>query len=136
MRLLLATTSRSFSSVNHKGVIESKLIGNRGEDAAVEWLRERGYYIVERNWRVGSYEIDIIAQRFDTMHIIEVKTRHLGGWQSTFDSINDQKRRSMRRAAMNYAAIHRLRHQLQFDLISIVVDDHNHMQIEYIENII
>ena len=37
-------------------------IGNLGEDPAVEWLRERGYYIVERNWRAGSYEIDIIAQ--------------------------------------------------------------------------
>ena len=28
------------------------IIGQGGEDAAMEWLRERGYYIVERNWRV------------------------------------------------------------------------------------
>ena len=28
----------------------------------MEWLRERGYYIVERNWRAGRYEVDIIAE--------------------------------------------------------------------------
>lgn len=112
------------------------LIGNRGEDAAVEWLRERGYYIVERNWRAGSYELDIIAQHFDTMHFIEVKTRHIASWQSAFESINDQKRRSMRRAAMLYRTIHHLRHIIQFDLISVVIDDHDHCSIELTENIL
>ncbi|MBQ8774747.1 MAG: YraN family protein [Alistipes sp.] len=111
-------------------------IGNRGEDAAVEWLRERGYYIVERNWRAGSYEIDIIAQHFDTMHFVEVKTRHISGWQSTFDSINEQKRRTLRRGAMLYRQIHRLRHIIQFDLISVVVDDHGNSTIELTENIL
>lgn len=111
-------------------------IGNRGEDAAVEWLRERGYYIVERNWRAGSYEIDIIAQRFDTMHFVEVKTRHISGWQSTYDSINEQKRRTLRRGAMLYRQIHRLRHIIQFDLISVVVDDHGNSTIELTENIL
>lgn len=111
-------------------------IGNRGEDAAVEWLRERGYYIVERNWRAGSYEIDIIAQHFDTMHFVEVKTRHISGWQSTFDSINEQKRRTMRRGAMLYRQIHHLRHTIQFDLISVVVDDHGNSSIELTENIL
>ena len=111
-------------------------IGNRGEDAAVEWLRERGYYIVERNWRAGSYEIDIIAQHFDTMHFVEVKTRHISGWQSTFGSINEQKRRTLRRGAMLYRQIHRLRHIIQFDLISVVVDDHGNSTIELTENIL
>ena len=111
-------------------------IGNRGEDAAVEWLRERGYYIVERNWRASSYEIDIIAQHFDTMHFVEVKTRHISGWQSTFDSINEQKRRTLRRGAMLYRQIHRLRHIIQFDLISVVVDDHGNSTIELTENIL
>ena len=45
-------------------------IGQRGETLATEWLRQRGYYIVERNWRIGHYEIDIIAERFDTLHFI------------------------------------------------------------------
>ena len=111
-------------------------IGNRGETAAVEWLRERGYYIVERNWRIGHYEIDIIAQRFDTLHFVEVKTRKLGGWQSAYDSINDQKIRTLRRGAMAYRTIHRTPLELQFDLIAVTVDDHGHFSIAYTENIL
>ncbi|MBQ8493730.1 MAG: YraN family protein [Alistipes sp.] len=111
-------------------------IGRDGEEAAVAWLRERGYYIVERNWRIGHYEIDIIAQRLDTLHFVEVKTRKIGGWQSAYDSINDQKIRTLRRGAMAYRTIHRTQLELQFDLIAVTIDDHGHASIEYTENIL
>ena len=112
------------------------IIGNRGEDIATEWLRERGFYIVERNWRAGRYERDIIAQHYDTLHFVEVKTRKEGGWQSAYDSINEQKRRSLRRGAMAYRSMHHIRHNIQFDLIAITVDDDSSITIEYVENII
>ena len=67
---------------------------------------------------------------------IEVKTRSIDGWQSPYNSIDESKRRSLRRAAMNYAALHRLRHELQFDLIAVVVDSHGHMTIDYTERIL
>ncbi len=111
-------------------------IGNRGEEAAVEWLRERGYYIVERNWRAGRYELDIIAQRWDTLHIIEVKTRHEGSWQSATESINEQKIRTLRRAAAMYRALHHLRLNIQFDLIAVTIDEHDQLHIDYTESII
>ena len=111
-------------------------IGARGEDIATEWLRERGYYIVERNWRVGRYEMDIIAEHYDTLHFVEVKTRRKGGWQSAYDSIDEQKTRSLRRAAMAYRSMHRIRHNIQFDLIAITVDSDNSTSLEYVENII
>lgn len=68
--------------------------GAEGEQAAVEWLRANGYLIVERNWRYGRYEIDIIAERFDTLHIIEVKTRKKGSLTSAEDAIDERKCRS------------------------------------------
>lgn len=111
-------------------------IGAKGEDAAMEWLRERGYYIVERNWRIGHYEIDIIAQYFDTIHFVEVKTRSLGSWQSAFDSINEQKRRTLRRGALAYNAIHHHQHNVQFDLIAVTIDSHDNYTIELTENIL
>ena len=110
-------------------------IGNRGEEAAVQWLRERGYYIVERNWRAASYEIDIIAEHFDTLHFIEVKTRHISGWQSPFDSIDERKMRSLRRAATLYRTLRHLPHKMQFDLVAITIDDHGRYSVEYIENL-
>ena len=111
-------------------------IGARGEDIATEWLREHGYYIVERNWRVGRYEMDSIAEHYDTMHFVEVKTRKMGGWQSAYDSIDEQKIRSLRRAAMAYRAMHGTRLNLQFDLIAISWNESGGTAIEYTENIL
>ena len=111
-------------------------IGKRGEDAAVAWLRERGYLIVERNWRIGHYEIDIIAQRYDTLHFVEVKTRKLGGWQSAYDSINDQKIRTLRRGAQAYRTIYRTPLEIEFDLVAVTIDDHTNTVIELTENIL
>lgn len=112
------------------------IIGNRGEDIATEWLRDRGYYIVERNWRIGHYEIDIIAQHYDTLHFVEVKTRKEGGWQSAYDSIDDQKIRTLRHGAMAYRAMHRIQMELQFDLIAITWTEAGDTTIEYTENIL
>ena len=50
-------------------------IGRLGEDAACEYLRKRGYKIVERNWRLGNIEIDIIAEDKNFVVFVEVKTR-------------------------------------------------------------
>ena len=75
------------------------------------------------------------AEHLDTIHFVEVKTRHKGGWQSAYDSINEQKIRTLRRGAMAYRAIHHLRHNLQFDLIAITVDGDSY-EIDYVENII
>ena len=111
-------------------------VGSRGEDIAMEWLREQGYYIVERNWRIGHYEIDIIAQHFDTLHFVEVKTRKLGGWQSPYDSIDSRKIAALRRGALAYRNIHHTPFEIQFDLIAIVIDDHGNYTLEYTERII
>ena len=102
----------------------------------MQWLRDKGYYIVERNWRTGHYEIDIIAEHLDTIHFVEVKTRRKGGWQSAYDSIDEQKIRTLRRGAMAYRSLHRLRHNIQFDLIAITTDENDNYEIDYVENII
>ena len=112
------------------------IIGNRGEDIATEWLRKQGFYIVERNWRAGRYEIDIIAQHYDTLHFVEVKTRKEGGWQSAYDSIDDQKIRTLRRGAMAYRAMQGIVLELQFDLIAVTWNEEGAIAIEYTENIL
>ena len=120
---------------------QGSIIGGHGEDIAMEWLRKRGYYIVERNWRAGRYEVDIIAEHYDTLHFIEVKTRKRGGWQSAYDSIDEQKIRSVRRAAAYYRALHHLNHNVQFDLVAITYDGDEQLlsggaEVEYTENIL
>ncbi len=54
---------------------QNKSFGNWGEQVAVDTLVAAGCAIVERNWRMGHYEIDIIAQQGQYMIFVEVKTR-------------------------------------------------------------
>lgn len=96
------------------------LTGMAGEDTAVEWLRSEGFYICERNWRTGRYEIDIIAQRWDEVHFIEVKTRRSDGWISPEQAVDATKIRALRRAASAYLARHRMwQYDIRFDLIAV-----------------
>lgn len=85
---------------------------------------------------MGPHEIDIIAEHYDTMHFVEVKTRKKGGWQSAYGSIDEQKIRTLRRGAMAYRTIHHIRHNIQFDLIAITVDERDEIEIDYVENIL
>ena len=50
-------------------------IGRMGEDAVCEYLMARGHSILERNWRKGHLEIDIITLAPDGIHFVEVKSR-------------------------------------------------------------
>ena len=73
--------------------------GRRGEQAAVDYLRRAGFAILERNWRSGRYELDIVARRWDELHFIEVKTRRAGGLTTPEEAITPRKFASLRRAA-------------------------------------
>ena len=108
--------------------------GAAGEQAAVDWLRSNGFLIVERNWRAGRYEIDIIASRWGVLHIVEVKTRRADSLTTPEDAITEQKFRSLRRAASAYMAQHRSQEELQFDLIAVDVFPDGTMQVRFIEN--
>ena len=83
--------------------------GRRGEQAAVDYLRRVGFAILERNWRSGRYELDIVARRWDELHFIEVKTRRAGGLTTPEEAITPRKFASLRRAAEAYMAQHRVR---------------------------
>lgn len=50
-------------------------LGRKGEDIACELLRSMGHVILERNWRSGHLEIDIISLDPSGIHFVEVKTR-------------------------------------------------------------
>jgi Holliday junction resolvase-like predicted endonuclease len=49
-------------------------IGRWGEQAAAEWLEQRGYHLLARNWRRREGEIDLVALEGTTLVFIEVKT--------------------------------------------------------------
>lgn len=78
-----------------------------------------GFAVVARNWRDGRYEIDIVAQRADTLHFVEVKTRSLDSLERPEESMTPAKQRSFRHAVRAYLALHTSELEPQLDLIAI-----------------
>lgn len=108
--------------------------GDLGEWVAADWLRRNGFLIMERNWRYGRYEIDIIASRWDTVHFVEVKTRHTGSLTTPEDAITEDKARALRKAASAYIAARHLTRELQFDLIAVEIAPDGASDVRYVEN--
>ncbi len=98
---------------------ERQIRGAIGEQAAVDYLRQNGFMIVERNYRVGQDEIDIIASHYDELHFVEVKTRKYGSMTAPEEAINERKLRAMRRAASAYMAQHRSMLEPKFSLVAV-----------------
>lgn len=107
--------------------------GKMGEQAAVDMLTAKGYAIVDRNWRCGRLEIDIVAQRGPRLAIVEVKTRTDAAQNDPVDAVDRRKQLAMVRAGVAYARAFNLPHELQFDIIGVSGEPGN-FKIEHIED--
>lgn len=95
--------------------------GRRGEQLAEQFLLERGYRIVKRNFRLGRHgEIDLIAYDGATMVFIEVKYRRTAAYGAPEDAVTTGKRKQLRRIAEGFLAITALEAtEYRFDVIAI-----------------
>lgn len=75
------------------------LLGLDGEVAALEHLLEQGYRILEHRFRVGRFEVDLIAQRGNVVAFIEVKTRRGMRHGQPSEAVTWERRREMERVA-------------------------------------
>ena len=97
--------------------------GKQGEDLAVQYLLDKGYEILERNWRNVHKEIDIIAKDGKELVIVEVKTRKSNNYGEPDLAVNKQKQRLLIYAANAYIFRNNLDINTRFDIISIVFND-------------
>lgn len=110
--------------------------GRAGEEAACDYLRKEGYLICELNWRSGHHEVDIIAQRYDEIHFVEVRTRATGSMVAPEETLSANKRRALRQAAAHYMAITRSPFEPRFDLIAIDADPMGGLHLRFIADAI
>lgn len=110
--------------------------GRAGEEAACHYLRSEGFVICELNWRSGHHEVDIIAERYDEIHFVEVRTRRTGSMIAPEESLSANKVRALRQAAAHYMAMSRSRLEPRFDLIAIDADPLGGLHLRYIADAI
>ncbi len=109
-------------------------LGALGEQIAVDYLIERGYQIIERNWSNGHKEIDIVAKDDDTIVIVEVKTRRSTYLIEPETAVDVFKQRNLIWAANSFVNRFQYDNDVRFDIISIVIDRNNEKRIEHIED--
>ncbi|NTU70365.1 MAG: YraN family protein [Coriobacteriia bacterium] len=97
-------------------------LGERGEDAAIAYLERCGFTVVERNWRIQSGEIDVVALEDETLVLCEVKTRRTPAKGLPEEAVTPAKQRKYARLAAAYvqeAGVEPV--SVRFDVISILV---------------
>lgn len=82
---------------------EAAKLGKLGEDCVAQYLKERGYIIVKRNWRDSRYgEIDIVAENRECVAFVEVKTRREKALVSGAEAIDVYKMRRIKNASIMF----------------------------------
>ena len=120
-------TEYNYSMADHKD------LGKMGEELAVNYLIEKGYEILERNWRNIHKEVDIIAMDGPDLVIVEVKTRQSDEYGEPDLAVTKRKQRMLIAAANAYITRNKLDVETRFDIISIILKDSEPV-IEHIED--
>ena len=98
-------------------------IGKLGEDIATKFLREKGWKILQRNYKARYGEIDIVAQDKEILVFVEVKTRIGNAYGTPEESVTPRKLREVVETAQYYKMLHPdFPDALRIDVIGIVLD--------------
>ena len=102
-------------------------LGKRGEDVACRYLESIGHTILERNWRSGHLEIDIVSTDPDGIHFVEVKSRQRNIQAPPQDNVGAVKQARIVKAALRYLnSPERAQHkdmECFFDVIAVTFDE-------------
>ena len=112
----------------------NRFLGDHGEDIACHYLEERGYRIVERQWRAKGGEIDIVAQKNNVSIFVEVKTRRSTQFGYPEEAVTSTKIAHFLRAVEWYRLTHRLTSPCRMDVIAITYSGTT-PQIRHIEDV-
>lgn len=95
-------------------------LGQRGEEIAATYLREKGLRIIERNVQTKHGEIDIVAIDRETLVFVEVKTRRQIKYGLPVESIHRKKQQKLRELALYYLQANYHTKSFRFDVCSII----------------
>lgn len=107
-------------------------LGKEGEDIATNFLRKKGYKILDRNYKTPIGEADIIAKDKDTIVFVEVKTRSSDTFGLPFEAVTYRKQEKLKKIAIFYLKQHQVEYPVRFDIVSIFCRNEKR-QIEHIK---
>lgn len=117
--------------------MNKKILGKLGEEIAINYLKNRGYKIIKRNFRTRDGEIDIICEKDNSIIFIEVRTKGNLGSILPEESITKKKIERYKKLALEYLMNLEKRYkEIKFEFIGIEFKNEVEYQINHIENFI
>jgi putative endonuclease len=117
-------------------MIISNPVARFGEDIAANYLKKKGYQIIERNFRKGYGEIDIVSIYNNILVFVEVKTRTTALYGGAIEAISYGKMQKLTRTCEYYKMLHpKLPDSMRIDAVLIDLIGNEAKNIEHIENI-
>lgn len=121
---------------NNKTLATHMETGKQGEKIAAAFLEKKGWRIVERNWRSGRGEIDIIAWTEDnTLVFVEVKTRSGEGFGGPEGAINAPKQELLTRTAGLYMESINYEWAIRFDVVAVILRHGTLLDLRHVEDV-
>ena len=111
-------------------------LGRHGEHLAAEYLQQAGFRILDRNWRCGEGEIDIVMVDRRVLVVCEVKTRSGTGYGTPLEAITRQKVRRLRHLAIRWVQANGvLFDEVRVDAIEVLKDGRGGFTIEHFRGV-
>ena len=109
-----------------------KIIGNMGEEKIAWHYRIKGYKVIARNFSCRYGELDIVAQKRDTIAVVEVKTRKNSNFADAKDYVDYKKQARIKRATDIFLQLNKLtEYNIRFDVAEVYTENRT---INIIEN--
>lgn len=114
--------------------MNNKIIGDYGEEIACQFFLEKGFSILQRNWRTRTGEIDIILLKADMLVFVEVKTLPNGSIDVLKQVLNQNKIARILKTSKRFLINHRQysNYFIRFDVV--VIDMPGFPRVYHIEN--
>jgi len=109
--------------------------GKLGEQFALNWAIENGYHIRALNWRYGHLEIDMIAEKDQRLHFFEVKTRKSAMYGYPESKVGKVKMRNFTSAGAAYLRRYPYFKWVQYNILSIIINDDESHEFFLIEDV-
>ena len=113
-----------------------KTLGKLGEDKATDYLKQKGYSILHKNYSTKFGEIDIIAKKNNCLYFVEVKTRTNTNYGLPHDAVNFIKIKHMKKTANYFLLKNQYKNfKLKLSVISILLNEKDVVKLDFFESI-
>ena len=109
-------------------------LGKQGEAIAREFLLQKGYKVIESNWRYRRAEIDLIVKSEDTLIFVEVKTRSSNFFGDPEEAVTAKKEALITEAAIAYMRQVDYEWAVRFDILEVIITSSEQYKVVHIED--